>query len=84
MQVQTSFTLRTAHLLLFLPGAEISLIAESFGLLNYLLLPFLLILDASCPIFYLHLANVLLDVILLSAHLLTNHIYSCKVNRINL
>ena len=40
------------------------LIAESFGLLNDLRLPFLSILDASCPIFYLHLANVLFDVIL--------------------
>ena len=51
-------------LLLLLPGAELSLIAESFGLLNDLLLPFLSILDASCPIFDLHLANVLFDVIL--------------------
>ena len=49
---------------LLFPGAELSLIAESFGLLNDLLLPFLSILDASCPIFYLHLANVLCDVIL--------------------
>jgi hypothetical protein len=47
-----------------LPGAELSLTAESFGLLNNLLLSFLLILDASCPIFDLHLANVLFDVIL--------------------
>ena len=51
-------------LLYILPGAELSLIAESFGLLNDLLLPFLSILDATCPIFYLHLANVLFDVIL--------------------
>ena len=51
-------------LLLLLPGAELSLIAESFALLNDLLLPFLSILDASCPIFDLHLANVLFDVIL--------------------
>jgi len=49
---------------LLLPGVELSLISDSFGLLNYLLLPFLSILDASCPIFYLHLANVLFDVIL--------------------
>jgi hypothetical protein len=54
-------------LLLLLPGAELSLVAESFGLLNDLLLPFLSILDASCPIFDLHLANVLFDVILPSA-----------------
>jgi hypothetical protein len=51
-------------LLLLLPGAELSLIAESFGLLTSLLLPFLSILDASCPIFVLHLANILFDVIL--------------------
>ena len=49
--------------LLLLPDAEFSLITESFALLNDLLLPFLSILDASCPIFYLHLANVLFDVI---------------------
>ena len=46
--------------LLLLPGTELSLIAESFGLLNDLPLPFPSILDASCPIFDLHLANVLL------------------------
>jgi hypothetical protein len=50
--------------LLLLPDAELSLIAESFGLLNDLLLSFLSILDASCPIFDLHLENVLFDVIL--------------------
>jgi len=50
--------------LLLLPGTELSLIVESFGLLNDLLLPFLLILDASCPIFYLHLAKAQFDVIL--------------------
>ena len=44
-------------LLLLLPDAEISLIAESFGRLNDLLLPFLSILDTNCLIFYLHLAN---------------------------
>jgi hypothetical protein len=51
-------------LLLLLPGAELSLIAESFGFLNDLLLPFLSILDPSSPIFDLHLANVLFDIIL--------------------
>jgi hypothetical protein len=50
--------------ILLLPGTELSLIAENFDLLNNLLLPFLSILDASCPIFDLHLANVLFDVIL--------------------
>ena len=49
---------------LLLPDAELSLIAASSALLNDLLLPFLSILDASCPIFDLHLANVLFDVIL--------------------
>jgi hypothetical protein len=47
-----------------LPGAELSLIGESFGFLNALLLPLLSILDASCPIFDLRLANVVFDVIL--------------------
>ena len=47
-----------------LPGAELSLIADSFALLNDLFLPFLSILDASCPISDLHMANVLFDVIL--------------------
>ena len=51
---------------LLLPGAELSLIAESFALLNDLVLPFLSILDARCPNFDLHLANVLFDVILTS------------------
>ena len=51
-------------LLLLLPGTELSLIAASFVLLNDLLLPFLSILDASCPIFDFHLANVLFGVIL--------------------
>ena len=52
------------NILLLLPGAERSFIAESFDLLNDLLLPFLSILDASCPISDLHLANFLFDVIL--------------------
>ena len=42
---------REDNILLLLPGAEISLIAESFRFLNDLLLPFLSILDESCPIF---------------------------------
>ena len=58
------FLLLLLLLLLLLPGAEFSLIADSFALLNDPLLPFLSILDTSCPIFYLHLANVLFDVIL--------------------
>jgi len=51
------------RVLLLLPDAELSLIAESFDLLNDLL-PFLPILDASWPIFDLHLANVPFDIIL--------------------
>jgi hypothetical protein len=50
-------------LLLLLSGTELSLITESFGLLNDLF-PFPSILDAGYPVFYLHLANVLFDVIL--------------------
>jgi len=46
-----------------LPGAELPLIVESFGLLNDLF-PFPSILDAGYPVFDLNLANVLFDVIL--------------------
>ena len=49
-------------LLLLLPGAELPLV-ESFGLLNDLF-PFPSILDAGYPVFYLHLADILCDVIL--------------------
>ena len=51
------------YILLLLPGAELSLINESLGLLNEIF-PFPSILDTSCPIFDFHLANVLFDVIL--------------------
>ena len=72
-------TLQKTKNYLLLPGAELSLIAKSFSLLNDLLLPFLSILDASCPIFffYLHLANVLFDVILpfaLAPKIIVKHI----------
>jgi len=50
-------------LFFLLPGAELPLMVESFGLLNELF-PFPSILDAGYPIFDLHLANVLFDVIL--------------------
>jgi len=50
------------HLLL-LPGTELPLMVESFGSLNDLF-PFPSILDASYPVFDLHLANFLFDVIL--------------------
>jgi hypothetical protein len=53
-------------IIIIIPGAELSLIGECFGLLNDLLLPFLSILDASCPIFDLHMANALFDIILQS------------------
>ena len=46
-----------------LPGAKLPLMVESFGPLNDLF-PFPSILDAGYPVFYLHLANVLFDVIL--------------------
>jgi hypothetical protein len=41
----------TRGVLLLLPGDELSLIAEGSGLLSDLLIPFLSILDARCPIF---------------------------------
>ena len=44
-------------------GAELPLMVESYGLLNDIF-PFPSILDAGYPIFNLHLANVLFDVIL--------------------
>jgi len=44
-------------------GTELPLMVESYGLLNDIF-PFPSILDAGHPIFNLHLANVLLDVIL--------------------
>jgi len=44
----------------------LNFLVESFGLFNDLF-PFPSILDAGYPIFYLHLADVLFDVILPSA-----------------
>ena len=49
-------------LLLLLLGAELPVMVESFGLLN--IFPFPLILDAGYPVFNLHLANTLFDIIL--------------------
>ena len=49
-------------ILLLLPGTELPLV-ESFGLLNDLF-PLPSILDAGYPVFELHVANVLFDVIL--------------------
>ena len=46
-------------------GTELPLMVESYGLLNDIF-PFSSIHDADYPIFNLHLANVLFDVILLS------------------
>jgi hypothetical protein len=51
-------------LLLLLSGAELPLV-ENFGLLNDFF-PFSSILDAGYPVFDLHLADVLFDVILSS------------------
>jgi len=50
-------------LLLLLLGAELPLMVESFGLLNDLF-PFPSILDAGYPVFNLHLANILFNIIL--------------------
>jgi len=46
-------------------GTELPLVFESYDLLNDIF-PFPSILDAGYPIFNLHLANVLFDVILAS------------------
>jgi len=43
-------------------GTELPLVVESYGLLNDIF-PFPSILDTGYPIFNLHLANVLFDVI---------------------
>ena len=43
-------------------GTELPLMVESYGLND--ILPFLSILDSCNPVFNLHLANVLFDVIL--------------------
>ena len=50
-------------ILLFLLGAELPLLIERFGLLNDIFL-FPSILDAGYPVFNLHLANILFDIIL--------------------
>jgi len=51
----------TAYMhLLLLPRAELPLMVESFGLLNNLF-PFPSILDTGYPVFNLHLANILFD-----------------------
>jgi len=52
-------------LLLFFFFHALNFLVESFGLLNDLF-PFLSILDAGYPVFDLHLADVLCDVILQS------------------
>jgi len=48
---------------LLLPGAELPLVVESFGFLNDIF-PFPSILDAGYPVFNVHLANILFNVIL--------------------
>jgi hypothetical protein len=50
-------------MLLLLLGTELLLMVESFGLPNDIF-PFPPILDAGYPVFNLHLANVLFNVIL--------------------
>ena len=64
MEVRYTCYVSLTFIFLLLLGSELSLITESFDPLNDLLLPFLSILDASCPISDLHLANALFDVIL--------------------
>ena len=54
---------RTYLLLLLLLGTELPLVVESSGLLNDIF-PFPSILDAGYPVFNLHLANILFDIIL--------------------
>ena len=51
--------------ILLLLGTELPLVVESFGLLNDIF-PVPSILDAGYPVFNLHLANILFDVILQS------------------
>ena len=58
-RVNTIFSL----FLLLLLGAELSLVVESFGLLNDIF-PFPSILDAGYPVFNLYLTNILFNVIL--------------------
>jgi len=53
---------KLVHLLLLL-GAELPAVVESFGLLNDIF-PFPSILEAGYPVFNLHLANILFNVIL--------------------
>ena len=48
---------------ILLPGAELPLVVERFGLLNDIF-PFPFILDAGYPVLNLHLANILFDIIL--------------------
>ena len=50
-------------LLLLLLGAKLPLMVESFGLFSDIF-PFPSILDAGYPVFNLHLANILFDIIL--------------------
>ena len=52
---------RAFGFILFLLAAELPLVMESFVLLNDIF-PFPSILDADCPVFNLHLANILFDV----------------------
>jgi hypothetical protein len=52
-----------AHLRLIFSFQTLNFLVETFGLLSNLF-PFLPILDASYPVFDLHLADVLFDVIL--------------------
>ena len=56
-------SLVATSLTVFFSFQALNLLVASFGLLNELF-PFPSILDADYPVFYLHLANVLFNVIL--------------------
>jgi len=57
------------YISLLLLGAELPLMVERFGLLNDLF-PFPSILDAGNPVFDLHVANILFDIIFLCTRFL--------------
>jgi len=61
--LQKKHDFRRKKILLLLLGAELPLMVESFALLNDIF-PFPSILDAGYPVFNLHLANILFNVIL--------------------
>jgi len=61
--VDSEWSFRISTALFLLLGAELPLVVESFDLLNDIF-PFPSILDAGYPVFNIHLANILFDIIL--------------------